>query len=186
MPVPGHERRPFKWRPLAAVEVAAKIQDTGAIHYPRGVIKILDRPALEKMSCECEQRDHDHYDHRERKPNGEAVSPTAWGPVPLTTRRDITGILVACHLNSTGEMERYNVLGSEQFAFTGRIRFFALESRFCCVLTCCGLAASSGPRRRGTCGSDLWNNRTWSFCLGNATHTSRLSQRSAEPVNPAF
>src|SRR6478672_11887347 len=26
--------------------------------------------------------------------------------VSLTTRRDITGILVACHLNSTGEMER--------------------------------------------------------------------------------
>ena len=47
---------------------------------------------------------------------------------------------MACHLNSTGEMERYNVLGSEQFPFTGRIRFFALESRFCCVVTCCGLA----------------------------------------------
>jgi hypothetical protein len=45
-------------------------------------------------------------------------------------------------------MERYNVLGSEQFAFTGRIRFFALESGFCCVVTCCGLGASSGPRAR--------------------------------------
>src|SRR5258707_10534478 len=103
--------------------------------------------------------DHDNSDGRKHKPNGEAVPPTPGRSVPLTRQRDITGILVACHLNSTGEMERYNVLGSEQFPFTGRIRFFALESRFCCVVTCCGLAASSGPRTRGTCGSDLWNNR---------------------------
>jgi CRP-like cAMP-binding protein len=42
-------------RRTSVTEVAAKIQETGAIHYTRGVIKILDRPALEKMSCECYQ-----------------------------------------------------------------------------------------------------------------------------------
>jgi CRP-like cAMP-binding protein len=35
--------------------VASKIQLAGAINYSRGVINILDRPALEKMSCECYQ-----------------------------------------------------------------------------------------------------------------------------------
>jgi CRP-like cAMP-binding protein len=40
-------------RRTSVTEVAAKIQDTGAIHYSRGVIKILERPALEKMSCKC-------------------------------------------------------------------------------------------------------------------------------------
>src|SRR6266481_10070014 len=42
-------------RRTSVTEVATKIQDTGAIHYSRGVIKILDRPALEEMSCECYQ-----------------------------------------------------------------------------------------------------------------------------------
>jgi CRP-like cAMP-binding protein len=40
-------------RRTSVTEVATKIQDTGAIHYSRGVIKIWDRPALEGMSCEC-------------------------------------------------------------------------------------------------------------------------------------
>ena len=35
--------------------VAQKIQDTGAIKYSRGVIEILDRPLLRKLSCECYQ-----------------------------------------------------------------------------------------------------------------------------------
>ena len=34
-------------------EVATKVQNAGAITYSRGVIKILDRPALLRMSCEC-------------------------------------------------------------------------------------------------------------------------------------
>ena len=34
-------------------EVASKVQAAGAITYSRGVIKILDRPALMRMSCEC-------------------------------------------------------------------------------------------------------------------------------------
>jgi CRP-like cAMP-binding protein len=42
-------------RRTSVTEVAAKIQNTGAIHYSRGVIKILDRPALENLSCECYQ-----------------------------------------------------------------------------------------------------------------------------------
>ena len=42
-------------RRTSVTEVASKIQNAGAIKYSRGVIKILDRPALEKMSCECYQ-----------------------------------------------------------------------------------------------------------------------------------
>jgi len=34
-------------------EAAGKLQAAGIIHYSRGKIKVLDRPALEKMSCEC-------------------------------------------------------------------------------------------------------------------------------------
>ena len=32
---------------------AGKLQDAGVIHYRRGHIKVLDRPKLETMSCEC-------------------------------------------------------------------------------------------------------------------------------------
>jgi CRP-like cAMP-binding protein len=42
-------------RRTSVSEVASKIQNTGAIKYSRGVINILDRHALEKMSCECYQ-----------------------------------------------------------------------------------------------------------------------------------
>jgi CRP-like cAMP-binding protein len=42
-------------RRTSVTEVASKIQITGAINYSRGIINILDRPALEKMSCECYQ-----------------------------------------------------------------------------------------------------------------------------------
>jgi len=42
-------------RRTSVTEVASKIQNTGAIKYSRGVINIMDRPALEKMSCECYQ-----------------------------------------------------------------------------------------------------------------------------------
>jgi CRP-like cAMP-binding protein len=40
-------------RRTSVTEVAIKIQDAGAISYSRGAIKILNRAALEKMSCEC-------------------------------------------------------------------------------------------------------------------------------------
>jgi len=40
-------------RRTSVTEVASKIQSAGAINYSRGVINILDRPALERMSCEC-------------------------------------------------------------------------------------------------------------------------------------
>jgi hypothetical protein len=33
--------------------VASKVQSAGAISYSRGVIKILDRDALIRISCEC-------------------------------------------------------------------------------------------------------------------------------------
>jgi len=42
-------------RRTSVSEVASKIQSFGVINYSRGVINILDRPALEKMSCECYQ-----------------------------------------------------------------------------------------------------------------------------------
>ena len=40
-------------RRTSVTEVASKVQAAGAITYSRGVIKILDRPALLRMSCEC-------------------------------------------------------------------------------------------------------------------------------------
>jgi CRP-like cAMP-binding protein len=40
-------------RRTSVTEVASKVQGAGVITYSRGVIKILDRPALLRMSCEC-------------------------------------------------------------------------------------------------------------------------------------
>jgi CRP-like cAMP-binding protein len=40
-------------RRTSVTEVASKVQNSGAITYSRGVIRILDRPALLRMSCEC-------------------------------------------------------------------------------------------------------------------------------------
>ncbi len=40
-------------RRTSVTEVARKVQDTGAIHYSRGEIQIIDRGILERMSCEC-------------------------------------------------------------------------------------------------------------------------------------
>ena len=40
-------------RRTSVTEVASKVQNAGAITYSRGVIKILDRPTLLRMSCEC-------------------------------------------------------------------------------------------------------------------------------------
>ena len=34
-------------------EAAGKLQKSGAIHYTRGRITVLDRPQLERLSCEC-------------------------------------------------------------------------------------------------------------------------------------
>ncbi|NVN84877.1 MAG: Crp/Fnr family transcriptional regulator [Rhodopseudomonas sp.] len=42
-------------RRTSVTEVATKMQNAGVITYSRGVIKILNRPALEKASCECYQ-----------------------------------------------------------------------------------------------------------------------------------
>jgi CRP-like cAMP-binding protein len=42
-------------RRTSVTEVASKVQGTGAISYSRGVIKILDRSVLMRMSCECYQ-----------------------------------------------------------------------------------------------------------------------------------
>jgi len=40
-------------RRTSVTEVARKIQQKGVISYTRGVIRILDRAALERLSCEC-------------------------------------------------------------------------------------------------------------------------------------
>jgi len=40
-------------RRTSVTEVASKVQAAGAITYSRGVIRILDRDALLRMSCEC-------------------------------------------------------------------------------------------------------------------------------------
>ena len=42
-------------RRTSITQVAQKIQSTGAIKYSRGLIEILDRPLLLKLSCECYQ-----------------------------------------------------------------------------------------------------------------------------------
>jgi CRP-like cAMP-binding protein len=34
-------------------EAASKLQDEGVIRYRRGHVKVLDRPRLEEVSCEC-------------------------------------------------------------------------------------------------------------------------------------
>jgi CRP-like cAMP-binding protein len=40
-------------RRTSVTEVARRMQEKGVITYARGVIKILDRTALERLSCEC-------------------------------------------------------------------------------------------------------------------------------------
>jgi len=42
-------------RRTSVTEVAGKLQAAGMISYSRGVIRIVDRPALERVSCECYQ-----------------------------------------------------------------------------------------------------------------------------------
>jgi CRP-like cAMP-binding protein len=42
-------------RRTSVTEVAGKLQNEGVISYSRGIIKIVDRPALERLSCECYQ-----------------------------------------------------------------------------------------------------------------------------------
>ena len=47
-------------RRTSVTEVAGKLQAEGMISYSRGVIKITDRTALERVSCECYQTLIDH------------------------------------------------------------------------------------------------------------------------------
>ena len=47
-------------RRTSVTEVAGKMQNEGVITYSRGVIRILDRPGLERLSCECYQTLIDH------------------------------------------------------------------------------------------------------------------------------
>jgi CRP-like cAMP-binding protein len=47
-------------RRTSVTEVAGKLQNEGVITYSRGVIRILDRPGLERLSCECYRTLVDH------------------------------------------------------------------------------------------------------------------------------
>jgi CRP-like cAMP-binding protein len=47
-------------RRTSVTEVAGKMQNEGVITYSRGVIRILDRAGLERLSCECYQTLIDH------------------------------------------------------------------------------------------------------------------------------
>lgn len=47
-------------RRTSVTEVAGKLQNEGVITYSRGVIKILDRAGLQRLSCECYQTLIDH------------------------------------------------------------------------------------------------------------------------------
>lgn len=47
-------------RRTSVTEVAGKLQSEGMISYSRGVIRIVDRAALERVSCECYQTLVDH------------------------------------------------------------------------------------------------------------------------------
>jgi CRP-like cAMP-binding protein len=42
-------------RRTSVTDVPSHIQKVGAINYSRGVIRIVDRPALERLACECYQ-----------------------------------------------------------------------------------------------------------------------------------
>jgi len=47
-------------RRTSVTEVAGKLQNEGVITYSRGVIRIVDRPGLERLSCECYRTLVDH------------------------------------------------------------------------------------------------------------------------------
>lgn len=47
----------------SVTEAASKLEDAGLIAYKRGVIKILDRAGLEKITCECYAVVKNEYDH---------------------------------------------------------------------------------------------------------------------------
>ena len=47
-------------RRTSVTEVAGKLQNEGVITYSRGVIRIVDRAGLERLSCECYQTLIDH------------------------------------------------------------------------------------------------------------------------------
>ena len=53
-------------RRTSVTEVARRMQDQGIITYARGIITILDRPGLEKLSCECYQTLREHGSLRDR------------------------------------------------------------------------------------------------------------------------
>jgi CRP-like cAMP-binding protein len=64
-------------RRTSVTEVAGKLQRDGVISFSRGVIQILNRPALEALSCECYQSLIDQSATLGRDSTGEVASPSA-------------------------------------------------------------------------------------------------------------
>ena len=54
-------------------EAAGRLQKAGVISYQRGLIKVLDRPKLEQLACECYQVVRDEMDRLLPWRSGEAV-----------------------------------------------------------------------------------------------------------------
>ena len=48
---------------------ARKLQEAGLIHYAKGCVTVLDRPGVEKRSCECYRIVHDEYERLLPQPN---------------------------------------------------------------------------------------------------------------------
>jgi hypothetical protein len=76
-----------------------------------------------------DQRNHDSRKHNPTDTEKAVVSPTA-RLIPLTAGRNVASVLMACHLTSTQDTERYNALRSGQFPFNPTNPRL---SPFCCV-----------------------------------------------------
>jgi hypothetical protein len=76
-----------------------------------------------------DQRNHDSRKHNPTDTEKAVVSPTA-RIIPLTAGRNVASVLMACHLTSTQDIERYNALRSGRFPFNPTNPRL---SPFCCV-----------------------------------------------------
>ena len=61
--------------------IATKLQELGAIEYTRGKIRVLNRPLIEKLSCECYAVVRKETDRLMPFPTGQSSQP---GTGPLT------------------------------------------------------------------------------------------------------
>ena len=70
-------------------EAAGKLQSKGLIKYSRGKITVLDRPRLEKASCECYQVVKAEFD-RLLPDHAQSDQKSAMGKAPGTSRTHAT------------------------------------------------------------------------------------------------